>query len=136
MILHGLDHLFTLREIAGDVIGALRGLQFELADQLLGVLANQVERHAEPLVDRSIQQTIGKDEKEDDRDQREAEEGHHHFRLEARTQLLLLPLDVELQQNAQEDEGKDDEGQENDGGENQQQDRFFRITGADEVQVQ
>ena len=56
VILHSLDHVFTLRKIAGDVIGALRGLQFELADQLLGVLANQVEGDAEPLVNRSIQQ--------------------------------------------------------------------------------
>src|SRR5208282_1096043 len=92
--------------------------------------------HAEPLVDRAVQQTMGKDEKEDGRDQRDAEEGRHHFRLEARTEVLLLPLDVELQQNAQQDEGKDDEGQNNDNGKNLQQDRFFRTTGADETQVQ
>jgi len=50
MIFHGLDHLFTLREIAGNVIGSLRGLNFELANQFLGVLANQIERDAEPFI--------------------------------------------------------------------------------------
>jgi len=95
MIADGLDHIFTLREIFGNVIGALRGLQFELAHQFLGAWRIR-SRDAEPLVDGSIQQTIGKEEKKDNRGQRDAEEGHHHFRLEARTQLLLLPLHVEL----------------------------------------
>ena len=44
------------------------------------------------------------------------EESHYHFRLEARAQLLLLPLEVEFEQNPQQDEPKDDKGQENDGG--------------------
>ena len=43
--------------------------------------------------------------------------------------MLLLPLEVKLQQNAQQDQGKDDKGQENDGGKSQQQDGFFGIMG-------
>src|ERR1039458_3931005 len=135
-MLHRLHHFLILSEEAGNMIGALRRLQLELANQFLRILANKVKRHAEPFINSSIQQTIRKNKKENHRHQRNAQEGDHHFYFEARTQLLLLAFKIELNQNAQQDQGKDDEGQKNKRGKNYQQDRLFRINGADEIQIQ
>ena len=128
--------LLAAREIIGDVIGALGRLQFELANKFLRVRVDLIDGHAEPLVDSSVQQSVGENEKEDHRNQGNTQKGHDHLGLKTRAQLLLLPLDVELQQDAQENESKDNESQKNNGRKYEQQDRLFRIVGADETQVQ
>src|SRR5262249_51835129 len=110
--------------VGGEVCGIMQRLatllEPELADDLRGVPVHDVERRSKPPVDAVVEQAVSEKEQEANGKKRQREESHHHARLESRSQLLLAPLHIKLQQNAGEDERKDYKSHENKGGKRQQ----------------